>query len=500
MYKPKILLRGGNENIPTAQIVGKISFEGAAERGEFIVPSNAEAAENYKLNEGDFKIFLDGKEISVDALKRILDGAADYIVFESRGEYLLRFRELYALKLIDRVITLPTFLHYAADNFFSLNNAVQIFNLIHALKLFRTLDVDGYFAKNDYYMFPEFKSKIAGVTNDDYPALKNFYAEIYSSLEDCRYRFFDALLLTKDREPAEFIDALIETDALSENVLTFARKNSELEDFLSANEKSFDKVQTFPAVNGNWYLLKKLVRADFACYVVTHKDAKLDADDLPAGYKIIHAGHAIAKEDFGYLGDDTGDNISLLNLYLNEITALYWIWKHTNHNLIGFVHYRRFFTADDKNFLSAAEATELLRENDIIVNECKFGYIVLHDWKIMLSGRQLAEHVIKTIRKYIALRQPDYLDAYDRVNNGFGAFCFEIFITRRKIFDAYCKWLFSFIIEATEEILETTDIANSADPREYRTVSFVAEHLMTVWLIKNPLKIKTLPIIFREGV
>ena len=499
MYKPKILWRGRKNHLPNAQVVGEIFFKGAAERGEFIIPANVAAADNYKLNEGDFRIFLDDKEISVDALKNILDGAADYIVIESHDEFLLRFRELYALGLIDRVITVPTLLNYARDNFFSLNNSVQIFNLIHALKLPRTLDIDGFFAKNDYYMFPEFKSKIAGIAEvESYPALMNFYAEIYPSLADCRYKFFDALLLTDERTPEEFINALIETDALAENILVFARKNSALEKFCATNSTAFEKISSFPAVNGQWLLLKKFVRADSKIYVVTHKDAKLDA--LPEGYEIIHAGHALAQKNFGYLGDDSGDNISRLNPYLNEITALYWLWKHTRHNLIGFVHYRRFFTSDGENFLSIAQAGELLRENDIIVNDCKFGYIALYDWKIMQSGRELAEHVMNTIRKYIAARQPDYLAAYDRVNNSFGVFCYEIFITRRKIFDGYCEWLFSFIIDATKEILTSTNLASCSDPREYRAISFVAEHLLTVWLIKNRLKIKILPIIFRDNV
>ena len=497
MYKPKILLRGSSKQISNAEIVGKISFNGAAERGEFIVPSSAEAAENFILNEGDFKIFLDGSEISVAELKKILDGAADYIVFESHDEFLLRFRELYALKLIDRTVTLPT-LNYAADNFFSLNNAVQIFNLIHALKLPRTLDADGFFAKNDYYMFPDLNCKIAGVAEENFPALENFYSKIYSSLAECRFKFFDAILLTNERTPEEFIDALIETEDLAENIFVFARKNSALEKFLAENENAFEKILRFAAVNGHWLLLKKIVRADFKIYIVTHKDVKLDS--LPEGYKIIHAGHALAEKKFGYRGDDSGENISRLNPYLNEITALYWLWKHTRQNFIGFVHYRRFFTADGENFLTTDAATELLRENDIIVSDCKFGYIALYDWKIMLSGRKLAEKVIATIRKYIAARQPEYLAAYDRVTNSFGVFCYEIFITRRKIFEAYCEWLFSFIIDATEEILATTDIENSDDPREYRAISFVAEHLMTVWLIKNRLKIKTLPIIFRVNV
>ena len=476
MYTPRILLCGNVKNFSGVEVVGHIKFRGAAERGEFVVPTNAAAADKFKLVEGSFKIFLDDKEISVDTLKKILDGAADYIVIENHDEYLLRFRELYALKLIDRVITVPTLLNYATENFFALNNAVQIFNLIHEL---RVLDVDAFFARNDYYMFPDLNHKIAGVVDADY----HFYKETYRTLDECRFKFFDAVLLTAERTPEEFIDALIETDALTENIFAFVRKNSALEKFLSANENIFEKISRYGAVNGNWILLKKFVRADFKIYVVTHKEVELG--ELPAGYEIIDARKNI------------GDNISALNLYLNEITALYWLWKHTRHDFIGFCHYRRFFTLDGKNILTTDAAREILRESDIIVNGCEFGYIALRDWKIMLSTRPLAEKVIATLRKYIARRQPDYLAAYDRVNNSFGVFCYEIFITRRNIFEAYCQWLFSFIIDSTEEILATTDIANSDDPRIYRAISFTAEHLMTVWLIKNRLKIKTLPIIFR---
>lgn len=493
MYIPRILLCGNLKNFSNLnlEVVGLIKFRGAAERGEFIVPTNAATADKFTLDEKSFKIFLNGAKISVDNLRGILDGAADYIVIENHDEYLARFRELYALKLIDRVITVPTLLNYAKENFFSLNNAVQIFNLIRAQKV---LDADGYFIKNDYYMFPDLNHKISGIIDGDY----HFYKEIYPTLADCRFKFFDALLLTKERSPEEFIDVLIETDSLAENIFAFVRRGSVLENFLATNEMPFEKISVIPAVNGHWLQIKKFARADFKIYIVTHKDAQLET--LPDGYKIIHAGHALAKEKFGYLGDDSGDNISRLNLYLNEITALYWLWKNTRHNFIGFVHYRRFFTTDGKNILSTDAARKILRDYDIIVNGCEFGYIALRDWKIMLSTRPLAEHVIGTIRKYIALCQPDYLAAYDRVTNSFGVFCYEIFITRREIFNAYCEWLFSFIIDATKEILATTDIASSDDPRIYRAISFTTEHLMTVWLIKNRLKIKTLPILFRDNI
>lgn len=493
MYIPRIFLCG-QCNV-AAQIVGRLKFVGAAERGEFIFPANATAAENFTLKAGDFKIFLDGAEISADELRGLLNGFADYVVFASADEFLMRFRELYALGIIDQVVTAETLTTYATKNFFAVANAGKIFNAIHALKIPRTLDVDGYFAANDYQMFPGLGAKIEGITDEKFPAIENFYAKIYRTVDDCRYKFFDAILLTAEREPDEFVDALIDLDSLSENILAFVRKNSALEKFLSDNVAAFQKISVLPAVNGNIVLLKKFAPADFACYVVTHKDAKLF--DLPAGYKIIHAGHINAKKNLGYIGDDTGENISRLNLYLNEITALYWIWRHTSNKIVGFVHYRRIFTAGD-GFLTGDEAQKILRDFDIIVNECQFGYVPLCDWKAMLSTRPLAEHVIATVRKFIAARQPDYVDAFDRINGGFGTFCYEIFVARRKIFDSYCSWLFSFIVEATEEILATSDIANSTDPRIYRAVSFLAEHLLGVWLIKNRLRIKTLPIIFRD--
>ena len=117
----------------------------------------------------------------------------------------------------------------------------------------------------------------------------------------------------------------------------------------------------------------------------------------------------------------------------------------------------------------------------------------------MLRGKNLPENAIEVIPKFISRRQPDYLEIFDRVTSSFGVFCYEIFVTRQNIFDAYCKWLFSFIIDATEEFLATNDF-DAANPREYCVMSFVIEHLLTVWLIKNRLKVKTLPIIFRDNV
>ena len=505
MFVPRVLLCGDVKNFSDLklEIVGKISFTGAAERGEFFFFTNVEDLDALPFDEKNFKIFLDGREIFVDALKKILDGAADYIVFENSGELIFRFNELYRLGLQDRFITRETLKNYAAENFYSLQNVINFCELLRRLKISRLLDVDAFLAKNDLVYVANFPSVEVHAVDKNFfakkfPVVENLYGKIYRTLDDCRFKNFDALLLTKERTPEEFVDALIDTDSLAENILTFVRKNSALEKFLAIHENIFEKISAFPAVNGNWILLKKFVRDDFKIYVVTHKDPKLSA--LPDGYEIIHAGHAQAKKFFGYRGDDSGENISRLNLYVNEITALYWIWKNTAHAIIGLCHYRRFFTLDGKNFLTETQAREILRGCDMIVVKEKFFALTQSELKAMVCGGDLSGFIEKIFCKHISIKQPDYLDAFDRVSNSRAEFMYEMFITRRKIFDAYCEWLFSFVLDVTEEVLAKTNLAEIDNPRKYRAVGLVSERLMSVWLAKNNLRLKALPVIFRADV
>ena len=84
----------------------------------------------------------------------------------------------------------------------------------------------------------------------------------------------------------------------------------------------------------------------------------------------IHAGRDIAeqkyrdgkilKSDYDWLvknlvGDNTGDNVSSKNSYINEMTAIYWAWKHYeeigNPDFIGVNHYRRYFKINHSNIL-----------------------------------------------------------------------------------------------------------------------------------------------------
>ena len=65
-----------------------------------------------------------------------------------------------------------------------------------------------------------------------------------------------------------------------------------------------------------------------------------------------------------------------------------------------------------------------------------------------------------------------------------------MFIAKKEIFDEYYKWLFDILFELEKR----TDVSNYDDYSK-RIIGFFAERMMTVWVLKNNLKVKELPFI-----
>ena len=448
-------------------------------------------------------------QINFSELDKFQFGAAEYLIFTDDLElynYLEKFPKHW------QVMSAEGFAKINPDGFFSYEIFGFIINLLNQKNFSgRVLDFDCFFGKSNFHTRGYLKVELEGFAENLYPIHENLYGKIYRAFDEIKFHHFDALILSKERSPEEFIDALIETDALTEKIFAFVRKNSSLEKFLAANENIFAAIEKFKTANGAWYQIEKIMPpADLKVYVVTHKDAKLST--LPEGYKFIHAGHTLAKNNFGYAGDDTGDNISQLNPFLDEVTALYWIWKNTTHTHTGFVHYRRFFTSDKnqttfdaEKILSAEEILSILRDYDIIVQTEDLYNRTQREMMIYSTGQpDLVKVAEKIVRKHLARTHPDYLDTFDDVINGFTLFAAAVHVTRRNIFNAYCEWLFSFIIDATEEIRDKVEILGkslSEMGHAYsRVAGFFCERLFTVWLMKNHLRIKTLPIMYRRDV
>jgi hypothetical protein len=64
--------------------------------------------------------------------------------------------------------------------------------------------------------------------------------------------------------------------------------------------------------------------------VAMHKKYKVPKDDI---YLPLHVG-AEGKEDIGFTGDNTGENISIKNPFWCELTGLYWAWKNLDYDYL----------------------------------------------------------------------------------------------------------------------------------------------------------------------
>ena len=100
-----------------------------------------------------------------------------------------------------------------------------------------------------------------------------------------------------------------------------------------------------------------------------HVNNELTFED-PNYYTIMLNSNKTPNLSYDY-SDNAGDGISDKNLTYVDLTGVYWIWKNVNDvPYKGNVHYRRFFTTNDKKILTSEEILNFLRDKDCIV--CNF--------------------------------------------------------------------------------------------------------------------------------
>ena len=498
-FIPRILLCGNEQEFFSRigtrpfKIVGHFEIQGKVGKKEF----------NFKQDGRSF--FNDKVHEFAELTEFLLSGKIDYIIFNKFPDFVI-YRN-YSLRrgaLSTKCITIEQFKALPSDCFFEFNVENQIIFYLKEIGIKTLLDVDAYFSRgNVFTKLTNDLTEIDCICEKPLPPImENIYTHVYKDFAQVGYKHYDAALII-ERKPIDFDSMFNFLENTTDFVITFARTGSELEKRILAKLNNFEKVQGIRAETGQWLFLRRHRKPeDFCIYVVTYKDTKLA--EPPEGYKIIHAGRAL-KEDIGYIGDNTGDNISHLNVYLNEITALYWMWKNTNHTVLGLAHYRRFLTeSDDAKFsydkiLTKDAALKLLERYDIIVS--MVGYEMMTQQELIKNdcGIELATFAEDVIKKHLLKVQPDYLQTFEDVMGSLSVYKCHLLIARRNIFDAYCKWLFSFYLDVTDEILRTVNLDELPfSPR--RLIAFLAERMLTVWLRKNRLRIKELKFMFIEGI
>lgn len=212
--------------------------------------------------------------------------------------------------------------------------------------------------------------------------------------------------------------------------------------------------------------------------VATHKPYWMPVDNI---YLPVHVGKE-GKENIGFIGDNTGDNISTKNANYCELTGLYWAWKNLSADYIGLCHYRRYFTRSNpvncekkkQAILSCNEWEKILEKYPIIVPDKRKYYIETN------RSHYNHSHYAKDLditEKIIQEKYPQYIVAFTKVMNRTWAHMFNMFVMRKDYFNEYCTWLFDVL----QELESRTDITKY-DAVEARIYGYISELLLDVWL------------------
>ena len=224
--------------------------------------------------------------------------------------------------------------------------------------------------------------------------------------------------------------------------------------------------------------------------VATHKIYWIPNDPI---YVPIHVGKE-GKSDLGFLGDNTGTNISNKNADYCELTGLYWAWKNLEADYIGSVHYRRYFVNKNRGLFSTGQKSDILASEDFkkilvgtdIILPNKRHYYIETVKKQYIHAHDSQPYYI--LEEIICEKYPKYHSAFKNMEKRRWAHIFNMFVMKKSLFDSYCEWLFDILFE----------LENRLFSHEPRLFGFLSERLLDVWIETNQLNYYELPVAFME--
>lgn len=235
---------------------------------------------------------------------------------------------------------------------------------------------------------------------------------------------------------------------------------------------------------------KKTISNNMSVFVIGHKPFSKPKDVI---YKSILVGKKdnSDKDDFDYV-DDKSDNIANKNNNFCELTAIYWVWKNIKDcDAVGFSHYRRYFFK--KRFSRSLD--DVVDEKWVEKKMQKYDIILPEKlWlrKYNVKEQYCALHNLDDLnicRKIIEKKYPSFVESFDDVMQNKWFYPYNMFIMRGGDFDKYCQWLFGIMFEAEKMI----DVSKYDDYNK-RVFGFLAERLLTVWVLGNGLSVCEAPV------
>jgi hypothetical protein len=209
-------------------------------------------------------------------------------------------------------------------------------------------------------------------------------------------------------------------------------------------------------------------------------------------------GHAI-HPDIGYIGDDTGENISEKNWNFCELTGLYWAWKNLTSDYIGIVHYRRYFASRKisrfatklDRVIGHEELNSILATTNVVLPTERH-YFIETNYTQYIHAHHMQD--LTVTRGIIERKCPEYLPAFDLYMSKTHGHHFNMFVMKRELLDHYCTWLFDILFELEQEL----DITNYS-VNDRRVFGFVSERLLDAWLSTNNISYEELSVVYLES-
>ncbi len=171
--------------------------------------------------------------------------------------------------------------------------------------------------------------------------------------------------------------------------------------------------------------------------------------------------------------DNSGDNISIKNPNLCEMTAHYWVWKNrldTDDEYVGICHYRRMLDIDEKDMERLGNG-----DVDVVLPFPMVHYpnaLIHHTWYV-------SERDWGAMRLALKELHPEYEQKMDEVFQKPWIYNYNMLLAKKKVFADYCAWLYP-VMERIEEILEP-----EGEKRADRYAGYLCENLETLYFLLN---------------
>ena len=210
------------------------------------------------------------------------------------------------------------------------------------------------------------------------------------------------------------------------------------------------------------------------------------------------------KEDLGFEGDNTGENISEKNSSFCELTGLYWAWKNLDYEVLGLCHYRRFFDIENKK--DKVNDIRFISKKDFLAQSFPKKKIIsyLKKYDVILPKPKVSEYSIeknyasahleedyRILTKLLEEMHPEYKESWHKISYFTNKLIhYNMLIAPKRIVDDYFEWLFPILFEVEKRI--------HISPYLYqqRVIGFMSERLMTLYFTHHQFKIKRLPILY----